>query len=840
MKLNRLFLTISLILGFNYALYAATIQGEVTHAQSGESISNATITAFPADSSNPSNGDSLVYTAFTGGDGTYSLQNIPAGVYNLSCDHSEYYSESRGVTLENDQTIKEENFSLNSVVQQNYDNLLAGAVFDQETSSPVSNANICLSGNGGGGDNPSGDSCFAYCTYSDREGKYRFENVEPGSYQLSADADGYQDYVSNEIIEITETSIIENQDIYLIPAPPDTGYAVLLGYVWSTGTNHNQGDSVWQEPVYPATIEVIGMHPSTGDSLFYTTTNNPDGSYRIENIMPETYTISCRAEEYETVYYHDYRLVSGDNQLSFYLASGSPTEYGSISGNVVYDDNNEPVAWALIEFIPTNGNWGYSYSTYTNEQGIYSDDVPAGDYYVSCSYNNFGGGDLGNNDTLYYSYQEYYDDVHSISEATVVSVMANNSTENINFGIPQFSTENNVTISGTVKDNQNQPIEGALVNLWVLNGPMWGDSLAFYGYSDAQGNYSITINNSEYQLYSVIASAEKDGFLIEFYNEKPEFYLADEIYIYGLTDVRGIDFTLDPVSGTYENSISGNVTSDNGQALPNAFIIGANSSTGQLVITFSDDNGDYLFDNLTTGNYYLIFTAGGHFPEFYDDALIWEDATAIPVNGAVTSINASLTPIVRDSSNGVITGTISNPNSDPLSGVLVTAKDALGNAIGYDFTESNGSYQIMGVGGGSYTVQASKIQYNSEAESINSNPQTTTLLNFNMSEASTAVDEKDIVPLPKELFLGRNYPNPFNPSTSIAFSLPQAQHVKIIVYNVLGQMVKELTNEMFQAGHYNVTWDGCDFKGNRSASGIYILALETTNNKLFRKMTLIK
>jgi hypothetical protein len=419
-------------------------------------------------------------------------------------------------------------------------------------------------------------------------------------------------------------------------------------------------------------------------------------------------------------------------------------------------------------------------------------------------------------------------------------VTANNSTENINFGIPQFSTENNVTISGTVKDNQNQPIEGALVNLWVLNGPMWGDSLAFYGYSDAQGNYSITINNSEYQIYSVIASAEKDGFLIEFYNEKTEFYLADAIYIYGLTEVTDINFTLDPVSGTNENSISGNVTSDNGQILSNAFIIGANSSTGQLVITFSDDNGDYLFDNITTGNYYLIFTAGGYFPEFYDDALIWEDATAIPVNGAVTSINASLTPFVQDSSNGVITGTISNPNSDPLSGVLVTAKDALGNAIGYDFTDGNGSYQIMGLGGGGYTVLASKIQYNSEAESINSNPQTTTLLNFNMSEAPTAVDGKDITALPKELFLGRNYPNPFNPSTSIAFSVPQAQHVKIIVYNVLGQMVKELANEMFQEGYYNVTWDGCDFKGNHSASGIYILTLETTNNKLFRKMTLIK
>jgi hypothetical protein len=317
MKLNRLFLTISLILGFNYALYAATIQGEVTHAQSGEPISNATITAFPA--------DSLVYTAFTGGDGTYSLQDLPAGFYNLSCDHSEYYSESRGVMLENDQTIKEENFLLNPIVQQNYDNLLAGVVFDQETSLPVSNANICLSGNGA---NPLGDSCFAYCTYSDREGKYRFENIEQGSYQLSANADGYQDYVLPEIIEITETSIIENQDIYLIPAASDTGYAVLLGYVWSTGRNDNPADSVWQEPVYPATIEVIGIHPSTGDSLFYTTTNNPDGSYRIENIMPETYTISCRAEEYETVYYHDYRLVSGDNELSFYLVSESPTEYG--------------------------------------------------------------------------------------------------------------------------------------------------------------------------------------------------------------------------------------------------------------------------------------------------------------------------------------------------------------------------------------------------------------------------------------------------------------------------------------------------------------------------------
>lgn len=85
-----------------------------------------------------------------------------------------------------------------------------------------------------------------------------------------------------------------------------------------------------------------------------------------------------------------------------------------------------------------------------------------------------------------------------------------------------------------------------------------------------------------------------------------------------------------------------------------------------------------------------------------------------------------------------------------------------------------------------------------------------------------------------------NYPNPFNPSTTISFALPRSSQVKLEVYNVLGQKVRTLANELYPAGRHTIEWDGRDDAGNSVASGIYFSRFQAGEYTAKRKMVIAK
>lgn len=75
--------------------------------------------------------------------------------------------------------------------------------------------------------------------------------------------------------------------------------------------------------------------------------------------------------------------------------------------------------------------------------------------------------------------------------------------------------------------------------------------------------------------------------------------------------------------------------------------------------------------------------------------------------------------------------------------------------------------------------------------------------------------------------LGNNYPNPFNPSTNINFSIAKNENVRIDIFNSLGQLVKTLLNENLSQGNYSVNWNGENFDNKKVSSGIYIYKLQS-------------
>ncbi len=94
--------------------------------------------------------------------------------------------------------------------------------------------------------------------------------------------------------------------------------------------------------------------------------------------------------------------------------------------------------------------------------------------------------------------------------------------------------------------------------------------------------------------------------------------------------------------------------------------------------------------------------------------------------------------------------------------------------------------------------------------------------------------------LPTEFGLSQNFPNPFNPSTNLQYQLPRPAQVRLVIYNALGQFVKQLVHREQPAGFHTVVWDGRDRNGNPVPSGVYHYRLEADGLVITKKMVLAK
>lgn len=94
--------------------------------------------------------------------------------------------------------------------------------------------------------------------------------------------------------------------------------------------------------------------------------------------------------------------------------------------------------------------------------------------------------------------------------------------------------------------------------------------------------------------------------------------------------------------------------------------------------------------------------------------------------------------------------------------------------------------------------------------------------------------------LPKAFGLDQNYPNPFNPTTKLSFALPRDAHVRMTVFNVLGQEVRTLVDKEMTAGTHDVTWDGRNGDGGQVSSGIYFYRINADNFSATKKMMMLK
>lgn len=94
--------------------------------------------------------------------------------------------------------------------------------------------------------------------------------------------------------------------------------------------------------------------------------------------------------------------------------------------------------------------------------------------------------------------------------------------------------------------------------------------------------------------------------------------------------------------------------------------------------------------------------------------------------------------------------------------------------------------------------------------------------------------------LPRGFALEPNYPNPFNPSTTLRYALSDLSQVRLTIYNALGQQLRVIVEGVQEAGSYTVAWDGLDQRGQQAGAGVYFYRLEIGAEVLTRKMALVR
>ncbi len=166
-------------------------------------------------------------------------------------------------------------------------------------------------------------------------------------------------------------------------------------------------------------------------------------------------------------------------------------------------------------------------------------------------------------------------------------------------------------------------------------------------------------------------------------------------------------------------------------------------------------------------------------------------------------------------------------NARGASGVLVTEFDRISDWAQYDL-ENNPVTQYVAVS--DITVDtAGNIWVATSGEGV-------TLIEF---EPTSAPEETTSL-VPADYSLSQNRPNPFNQTTTIQFSLPRKARVTISVFNLLGQKIKDLIDDVRPAGSFETIWDGTDSSGKPAASGIYFYQLKTENFTDTKKLVLLK
>ena len=181
---------------------------------------------------------------------------------------------------------------------------------------------------------------------------------------------------------------------------------------------------------------------------------------------------------------------------------------------------------------------------------------------------------------------------------------------------------------------------------------------------------------------------------------------------------------------------------------------------------------------------------------------------------------------------GIIEGTVTSAvNGNPVEGAVITAGmfEAISDASGfYSMDVAGCTYSIVNCAVGEYDVEFVEDIVVGDGEIL--------VIDFEYG----FVGSEDPIIIPQMTKLHNNYPNPFNPTTTISYDLNNNSKVKLEIFNIKGQKVLTLEDGEKTAGHHNIVWNGKDSEGSSVSSGVYFYKLDTEDYSSVKKMILMK
>jgi len=207
---------------------------------------------------------------------------------------------------------------------------------------------------------------------------------------------------------------------------------------------------------------------------------------------------------------------------------------------------------------------------------------------------------------------------------------------------------------------------------------------------------------------------------------------------------------------------------------------------------------------------------------------------------AVDLNNDTKMELVLDLAEIKVTGRVEDESGHPVDSVLVSAYDPNTGLNATTWTDTDGRYEFM-LPAGRYEVVIDGAQEGAGLQVIQDMDITADkALNFRLGEGLLDDTENTGPNLPKAFEMSQNFPNPFNPSTTIQYDLPQAGHVQIKVFDIRGRVVATLVDREETAGSHTVQWSGREDSGRTLGSGVYFYRMQTASFNRTRKMVLLK